>query len=46
MLRMIKRLVFFRLGQKATKKVARGVGLRGFAPIAGLIGGFRMMRKH
>lgn len=46
MFKTIKQLILFRLGQKVSRGVAKKVGLRPVASLAGLIGGFRYMRKH
>jgi hypothetical protein len=46
MLRFLKQLFFFRVGQRATRGVARSIGLGSLAGIAGIIGGVKYMRKH
>jgi len=46
MYRLLKRLLMFRVGQKTARGFARGIGMRGVAPIIGIIGGFRHMRRH
>jgi hypothetical protein len=46
MLRLIKQLFFFRVGQRATRGVARSIGLGSLAGIAGVIGGVKYMRRH
>lgn len=42
----IKKVFFFRVGQKTYGGVARGVGLGRLAVLAGIIGGVRYMRRH
>lgn len=42
----IKKVFFFRVGQKTYGGVARGVGLGRLAVLAGIIGGYRYMRRH
>jgi len=42
----IKNVFMFRVGQKTYRGVARGVGLGRLAMIAGLIGGYRYMRRN
>jgi len=46
MIQLMKKLVMFRIGQKTSRGLARGIGLGAIAPIVGLIGGTRYMRKH
>jgi hypothetical protein len=46
MLRFLKRLLMFRVGQKTTRGFARSIGLGRFAFFAGLIGGYKMMKRH
>lgn len=46
MLKMLKKLLLFRVGQKTTRGFARKIGLRSIAPLVGLVGGVRYMRKH
>ncbi|MGA7614419.1 MAG: hypothetical protein WBX15_04490 [Thermoanaerobaculia bacterium] len=46
MLNMIKKLFYFRLGQKTGRGAARTFGLKYIAPVIGLIVGYRLMRKH
>lgn len=46
MLKTIRNLVRFRLGQKVTRGAARKLGLRPIAGLAGLIGGIRSVRRH
>ena len=46
MLQFLRKLLLFRIGQKTTRGVARSIGLGKIATIAGLIGGYKHMRKH
>jgi hypothetical protein len=46
MLSFLKRLLMFRIGQKAAKGFARGIGLGRIAPVVGLIAGAKSMRRH
>lgn len=46
MLRMIKKLIFFRVGQRASRTVARGLGFHRASRLIGLVGGIRSMRRH
>ena len=46
MLRFLKKLLLFRIGQKTTRGFARTIGLDGLAALAGLIGGVKYMRRH
>lgn len=46
MLRLIKKLLLFRIGQRATRGVARTIGLGSLAGIAGVVGGVKYMRRH
>jgi hypothetical protein len=46
MLRFLKKLLLFRVGQKATRGFARSIGLNAIAPLVGLIGGTKYMRRH
>ena len=46
MLNFLKKLLMFRVGQKATRGVARSIGLGRIATILGLIGGYKHMRRH
>jgi hypothetical protein len=43
---LIKRIFFFRVGQNATRGMARAVGLGRFGVLLGLIGGLRYMRRN
>ena len=42
----LKKLLMFRIGQKAAKGFARGLGLKRTAPVIGVVGGFKHMRRH
>ena len=46
MLHFLKKLLLFRVGQKASRGFARSIGLHGFARVAGVIGGVKYMRRH
>ena len=46
MLNFMKKLLLFRIGQKATRGVAHRIGLHGIAGVAGLVGGLKYMRRH
>ena len=46
MLHFLKKLLMFRVGQKTTRGVARSIGFGKLATIAGLIGGYKYMRRH
>jgi hypothetical protein len=46
MLNFLKSIFFFKVGQKTSKGMARAVGLSRLATVAGLIGGWRYMRRH
>jgi hypothetical protein len=46
MLHFLKKLLMFRVGQKTTRGVARSIGLGKLATVAGLIGGYKYMRRH
>lgn len=43
---LIKRMLVFRVGQSASRSVARLVGLGRFSLLLGLIGGWRAVRRH
>ena len=42
----IKQLLMFRLGQKSARGAARMLGFRRLGMIAGLIGGWRAMKRQ
>jgi hypothetical protein len=47
MLRFLKKVLMFRVGQKASRGFARKIGVRRpFSSIIGLIGGMKFMRRH
>ena len=47
MLRFLKRVLMFRVGQKSSRFFARKVGIsRPFASMIGVVGGFKYMRRH
>jgi hypothetical protein len=46
MLHFLKKLFMFRVGQKTSRGFARTIGLRRVAYLAGLIGGYKYMRRH
>jgi hypothetical protein len=46
MLHFLKKLLMFRVGQKTTRGVARSIGFGKIATIAGLVGGYKYMRRH
>ena len=46
MLHLLKKLFMFRMGQKATRGFARSIGLSKIAFLAGLLGGYKNMRRH
>jgi hypothetical protein len=46
MWRFLKKLLWFKLGQKSTRGAARLLGFGRVRLILGLIGGWRTMRRH
>jgi len=46
MLRLLKQLLLFRLGQKSARGAARMLGFKRFRLVLGLIGGWRAMTRH
>jgi len=46
MLLFLRKLVMFRIGQKAARGIARTIGLGKVAQLAGLVGGYKHMRRH
>jgi len=47
MLRFLKKILLFRLGQKASRGFARSIGFRmPITGIVGVIGGMKYMRRH
>lgn len=43
---LIKKVLLFRVGQKTTRMVARGVGLSRLGMLLGVVGGIAYMRRH
>jgi len=46
MLHFLRKLLMFRVGQKATRGFARSIGLGRIAGLVGLVGGYKHMRRH
>ena len=46
MLHFLKKLLMFRIGQKASRGFARTIGLDALAGIVGVVGGVKYMRRH
>lgn len=46
MLHFLKKLLMFRVGQKAARGFARSIGLGKVSQVAGLVGGYRNMKRH
>ena len=46
MMHFLKKLVMFRIGQKASRGFARSIGLNAMAGLVGLVGGVKYMRRH
>jgi hypothetical protein len=46
MLRFLKQLLMFKVGQSAARGFARSIGLRRLATIIGIIGGVKHARRH
>jgi hypothetical protein len=46
MLHFLKKVFMFRVGQKATRGFVRSIGLSKVAFLAGLVGGYKNMRRH
>jgi hypothetical protein len=47
MFHFLKKVLMFRIGQKASRGFARKIGVRRpFANVIGLIGGVKYMRRH
>ena len=42
----LKKVLMFRIGQKAAKGFARSIGLKRASTVIGLVGGFKHMRRH
>lgn len=46
MLRLLKKLLLFRIGQKTSRRVTRMIGLDSLAAVVGIVGGIKYMRRH
>jgi hypothetical protein len=47
MLRFLKKVLMFKIGQRTSRRFARAIGVhRPIASLVGLIGGFKYMRGH
>jgi len=46
MLRLLKKLLLFRIGQKTSRGFARTIGLDSLAALVGIVGGIKYMRRH
>jgi len=46
MIRLLKKLLLFRIGQKTSRGFARTIGLDSLAAIVGILGGIKYMRRH
>ena len=46
MFNFLKRIFYFRMGQKASRGFARTMGLKKLSGIAGLFGGYRAARRR
>jgi len=46
MLRFLKKLLLFRVGQKASRGFAKSIGLRTISHAVGIVGGLKYMRHH
>ena len=46
MINLLRKLLMFRLGQKAARGFARSIGLGRIAQLVGLVGGYKQMRRH
>jgi len=46
MMHFLKKLLMFRIGQKASRGFARSIGLDSLAAIVGVVGGLKYMRRH
>jgi hypothetical protein len=46
MLHFFKKLLMFRIGQKAARGFTRSIGLGKISQAAGLVGGYRNMKRH
>jgi len=46
MLHFLKKLLMFRVGQKASRGFAKSIGLDALAGVVGVVGGLKYMRRH
>jgi len=46
MLHFLKKLLMFRVGQKASRGFAKSIGLDVLAGVVGVVGGLKYMRRH
>jgi hypothetical protein len=46
MLHFLKKVLMFRIGQKASRGFARSIGLTSVASVIGWVGGVKYMRRH
>jgi hypothetical protein len=46
MYKFLKKMLMFRVGQKASRGFAKQIGLHGVANLLGLVGGVKYMRRH
>jgi hypothetical protein len=46
MLHFLKKVLMFRIGQKASARFAKSLGLHALAGVIGVIGGTKYMRRH
>lgn len=46
MLHFLRKLLMFRVGQKASRGFAKSIGLRGISNAVGIVGGLKYMRRH
>lgn len=46
MLHFLRKLLMFRVGQKASRGFAKSIGLRGISSAVGIVGGLKYMRRH
>jgi hypothetical protein len=46
MLHFLRKILMFRVGQKASRGFVRSIGMGRVATLAGLVGGYKYMRRH
>ncbi|HXG58432.1 MAG TPA: hypothetical protein VNL91_05380 [Thermoanaerobaculia bacterium] len=46
MMHFLRKLLLFRLGQKASRSFARSIGLGAISGVIGVVGGLKSMRRH